>query len=143
MRLAVAGLGLFGVVGVASVVLWLNLRSFGAALREPPRIEREGFVPVTSDDLSWLGTYRLYSSSSEIELRAQGSYRTRFLSKEYSPDETIDLLPPPDFEGKWSREGSTLLLTPNDNSPAQRFELGRLDGGYVLLTEFCAWRRVR
>jgi hypothetical protein len=142
MRLAVAGLGLLGVVGTASVVLWFGLRSLGSELREPRKIEREGFVPVTTDDTAWLGTYRLLSSFNEIELRAEGTYRARIEIPQSPPEDLVDSFPMTD-EGKWSREGSSLLLMPTAHMPVQRFELGRLDGGYVLLSEFCTWRQVR
>lgn len=141
MKLAWAGYGLLGMAATGTLALALVFRSFEAS-REPSRHELCDLLePVAEGEDAWLGTYRLYSEASAIVLEPDGVFtgETRW----HDPDEFVCSLPVPEpVPGSWEREGSVVRLVPGEKGPSLEFELGRLEGEYVLLSEFSAWHRV-
>ena len=140
MQLGVAGLGLLTVVGTASLSIWLTFRSLEA---EPParrHRDQARLIPIAADNESWLGTYRLFSGDG-MEFLPGGVYRGANSDGWNSESDSWCWLGEVDHSSRWTRDGTTVRVAPYERVGPREYELGLLDGEYVLLTEFCTWRR--
>jgi len=151
MRLATVAFGLSGIVATTTLVFLASFRSFERGPQPLRNRCSDRLLHLAGDDRSWFGTYELFTDIGRIEVLANGDYRQEppspggedfdgcgncylgWLDRQRRWRE--------DHAGTWQRDGATVVFRPK-GSPAFERELGLLDGEYVLLSEFSAWRRV-
>jgi hypothetical protein len=141
MRLAWAGYGLFAIAGTATLTLWASFRALDAEPPAPRNALAERLRAVDADDLAWFGTYRLYPGTEGFVIEPGGVLRDTTSCRCDPESPCLYTHFDPVAPGSWERNGSKVRVRSGKGGPVRELELGLLDGAYVLLGEFSAWRR--